>query len=196
MSERLDSLLDDTTHLDVIAARFAALERAWYGHASTRTVNAGVASLRAAIDAGQAQRTAYLAGPWTATPIDPIAQVTPLRSPPDSVTERTVPVVSVTAADAIVPPQLTCPLCCLATDRAHVEQYGRCYDCALLAPAPTSPASTDASPTSEAIPPGGPVSAAGVGGAGGSAVRAPGANNAGAGVGGSRMGASESSEAT
>lgn len=132
------------TSLDVIARRFAVLERAWFGKASTPTVNAGFASLAAAIANAKLRREAYLTGPWTATPTDPLAQVIPLH--PETITERTVPVVSVTAADAVVSPKLTCPLCRIEADRAHVEQYGRCYDCALLAPAPAtklSPASAD-----------------------------------------------------
>lgn len=66
------------TALDNIDMRFKALERAWASKATTPTLAAGFASVRAAIDAGLRTREAYLRGPWSA-PHQPIQQ------PPDSV---------------------------------------------------------------------------------------------------------------
>ena len=146
------------TSLDVIARRFAVLERAWLGKASTPTVNAGFESLRAAIATAKLRREAYLTGPWTATPTDPLAQVIPLHPQPDSVTARMVPVVSVTAADAVVSLKLTCPLCRIEADRADVESVGVCLDCHLAgshAPPTLSPLAvtrTDEQPSPQGTP--------------------------------------------
>lgn len=184
-----------TTNLDAIAAALAtfeqrhrALVRGWDDKSGTRALNAGfasmaaaLASLRATVDDALADRAAWLQGPWKPQPLT-AAQERAAYLAPECIAERAVPVITVTAADAVVSLKVACVQCSVETDRAEAEPTGGlCLDCHLVT---KSTVAADVSPTSEAeasAPPalgGSPVVGADVGGAVGQLSAPTGSNGA------------------
>lgn len=132
-------------NLDAIAKRFAALEAAWKNQSGTKQLNAGFASVRAAIDRALADRAAWLRGPFSPPPRDAV-ETRAVHMAPELRRAQSEP-------EAALSPLMSCPRCLRPdAERADVEARGVCLDCSLAGHATKSPAPAGAV-TSLAEPP-------------------------------------------
>ncbi len=150
------------TSLDEIDRAFTALERGHRNLASTKSMNAGFASLRGAIDRAKAKRAAWLKVPFGAEPLS-AREERALYMAPELL--RAEPA----ASEPPVSPLVKCPRCLRPdADRGDVEAKGVCLDCHLAAPKVPAVPNVTTSEALSAAPPaldGGPV-VGGVRGAG------------------------------